>query len=1148
MRDRATSRPAAGDEPTPAGFEPSPRSRELLDILARRFEGDAAQLYEGGLRVFADESNPARLTLAASALREVMDDLESQAGFAHHVPDWKERIAALEAAWDAAGRSVAAGGAGEAAFVEALERFFTDFHEVPRRRELAEGAIGKFDPARREASPAVRDARAEAWMKLRFYFNNVVHRNFRPTESEFRHQVDAFEDFLFDWLRPPTFAHLDAIDAVLRRGPPDSDADRRRVAELIRRSTPNHEYFFEKVADPAWLTVLAKEKFFRKPLGPERGEGWIRFPFWPESRSLVRLAEHAPDDVFAIATRIGRTENVRVHEDLLRVAAQLPGKNAATLVRREARWLRQYSGHLMSLPDAAGDVLAHLAREQQLNAAYEFARAVLAVMPAEEPTATRRRAVARMNEYSYGRMLDRAWPALAEADPQRAFRFLCDRLADVIEIGYTEGDVGYDLTSTWRSAIEDHAQNLGHSLLDLLVDVARDRALELAQTAPGLALVLKDLRRRKQPLFARLAMHVISTNGTSAQVAQVLTDASLAYRTETWHEWGELLRDGFARLSDVEQQRVLDTIDAGPARELTPGHEARGITASDLAQSDRYTRLKRYAVIRGHLSGDAQDESQKLQDEFGEPDHPTFLSYMSSWTGPTSPFSGDDLRGMDPAAVAQALRTWTPDDGGESPSPEGLGRLLEEVVAGDAPAFATEARAFKALDATYVRAVLGGLKAAAKEGVAFAWSPVLELAEWLVVQPLSEEDESDDRERDTHWGWARKELASLLSRGFAEGAAELPFELRDPVWALLKALVEDPDPTLRRERLARADKLDPVTLSINTTRGEAMHAVVRYAFWVERTLGRGAGFNGEVSIPEVAAVLDERLNVDVEPSLAVRAVFGQWFAQLVRMDIGWATKLAPRVFPTEPEQAAFFNAAWDAYIVSNAPYTDVFAIVRDAYALAVERLDSDVDSSSLIGDPRKQLGDHLVMFRIRGDMDADDLFETFWQKAPVELRQEVLRSAGWRLEKSEELPSHIVERLVATWEWILREAGTSDAAVLESFGAWMGTRALDGRWLLEQALAALRRGIYLEPDFVVYRAAARLAPEEPSLVVEVLDLMVRNDPEDWSLHGSTDEVRDALEAALAGGDEATRRRARALIDILGARGMTMFRDLVLPPS
>jgi hypothetical protein len=216
------------------------------------------------------------------------------------------------------------------------------------------------------------------------------------------------------------------------------ESRRKQMVELVRKNAANYEYFFDNLDDPAWLPVLRGERFFRKPAEPERGEGWIRYPFWPESRFLARVAAEAPDEVFEIAMRIPAAENVRVHEDLLRIAAQLPGRSAAKLVRKEAAWLRSYEGHLMSLPSAAGDVIAHLAEAGELWAALEVAGAVLAIVEVPDATAVRGRAGARIEDYAYGKILERAWPAVVAADARRGFRFLCERLAEVVELGYID--------------------------------------------------------------------------------------------------------------------------------------------------------------------------------------------------------------------------------------------------------------------------------------------------------------------------------------------------------------------------------------------------------------------------------------------------------------------------------------------------------------------------------------------------------------------------------------------------------------------------------------------------------------------------------------------------------------------------------------
>lgn len=918
------------------------------------------------------------------------------------------------------------------------------------------------------------------------------------------------------------------------------------MVELVRKNPANYEYFFDNLDDPAWLPVLRAEKFFRKPAEPERGEGWIRYPIWPESQFLARVAAAAPDEVFEIAMGIPAAENVRVHEDLLRIAVQLPGWSAAKLVRKEAAWLRSYEGHLMSLPSAAGDIIAHLAEAGELGAALEFADAILAIVGVPDTTAARGRAQARITEYAYGKILERAWPAVVAADAGRAFRFLCERLGEVVELGYIDEN-GDDSSSVFRPAIEPHGQNIGHDILDLLVDVVRDQAVALAESESGRELVLCALLSdRPGSPFRRLVLHVVQERGSVNDVATRLADADLVWETTTWHEYGELLRHRFAELADEDRARVLALLAAGPQPDRTLALEEQGVTAERVVRSNRYMRLKRYDVIARSLSGETRDAYDALVAEFGRPDHPTFLSYRWSWIGPTSPYSSEELRKLGPERVARALGEWSAPEGPESPTPEGLGRILEEVVGEAASEYAAAAEQFTGLEPTYARAVVSGLGSAAKNGVVFPWSPVLTLCESIVSQPRSADDRSDDHERDPHWGWARKAVASLLSHGFAEGPAALPFELRPRVWALLTELLADPDPTPEHEARYGEEDRDFSTLAINTTRGEAMHAIVRYAFWVERELTE---FDGSRSIPEVVALLERRLDVEVEPSRAVRSVYGQWFAQFVRIDAEWARRLAPLVFPDDPVKADLFAAAWDAYVLYNRPYHDVFRILSGVYAEAIARLDPRIERDWLTGDPRKRLGDHVLTFRIRGELpEDDDLFVSYWRKARAPLRKEVLTSAGWSLAKTDALEADVLSRLQSVWAWILEESSSDESAALAGFGAWLESRAMKPAWLLDQALAVLQRGVYLEPDFKVYEAAAAWASDFPERVVRLVEQMVRNDPEDWSLHGSVDEVREALRAVLARGNKDAQRRAAALVDVLVGRGMAAFRELVSPPT
>lgn len=221
------------------GLEPTPqlsllalpgRARDVVAALAAH--GDrATRLYEGALRVFADAQNPAHLRLAACGLRELLGEL-------HDAPkpqNLKQRVRDLRHAWDVSKRTLgvvpSAQDGSEAqynpdhegsTFPQTLEAFFVAFDEdYPKRREQASDTIEKLDPSGRIAPPAVHQARGDSWMKFNRYFNRVLHGSDRPTEDEFRSQVEAFEGFLLDALRPQTFVDFSEIDNLIAGGPPN---------------------------------------------------------------------------------------------------------------------------------------------------------------------------------------------------------------------------------------------------------------------------------------------------------------------------------------------------------------------------------------------------------------------------------------------------------------------------------------------------------------------------------------------------------------------------------------------------------------------------------------------------------------------------------------------------------------------------------------------------------------------------------------------------------------------------------------------------------------------------------------------------------------------------------------------------------------
>ncbi len=446
------------------------------------------------------------------------------------------------------------------------------------------------------------------------------------------------------------------------------------------------------------------------------------------------------------------------------------------------------------------------------------------------------------------------------------------------------------------------------------------------------------------------------------------------------------------------------------------------------------------------------------------------------------------------------------------------------------------------VEPTYVRSLLRGLQDALKEGTGFDWSPVLPLSAWVLAQADPHHD-GKDRDRDPDWSWTRGSIADLLDAGLADNQHPIPLDLRNAVWAQLAQLLEDPDPTPEHEEQYGGSNMDPVTLAINTVRGRAMHATVQYALWVRRHLGDTATLD---AMPEVRKALDQHLDVELDPSLAVRSVYGQFFPWLHLIDSDWAASRIGTVFPMQPDGAEWFEAAWEAFIVFTPPFDSMVAVLADVYAAAVNRLSTGDDSRSHHHDPGLHLAEHLAVFVVRGILSIDhDLVRSFFASGSPELRGHVHQFLGHGFSR-EENPVKVIERGMALWEARLetmRSDPAINAAELASFGAWFEVGGAEPAWRVRQLLEVLRlTGGRIDHTWRVLETLETLAGSFPSEALTAVQLLSQPTDETWEILAGRDHIKGILTTGLGSPD--TRAEAESLVHVLGARGYTEFRTVL----
>ena len=921
-------------------------------------------------------------------------------------------------------------------------------------------------------------------------------------------------------------------------------ADLRRLRDEVPNTLTILDHFFTRIQSWRWLEPLRTRGFFHHPPAPlERSDG-VFMPPWPQSQYLARMASEqaAQRKVLEIILSLPETRNGKIHSDLIEAANRLPVPMAAQLVDQAKAWATGPWSEMLA--DDVAELAARLAGGQHVEEGLFLLGTVLELESGGEPLPAenelgfgglRPEPRPRTSSWKYGDILEKRFPQFVSAAPMRALAFACGLLERYLELSETNTNKDFtDMSVVWRPDLAEDDPEHGVTLGNPLVTALRRAAQEIAKKRPApLRDVLRCLGSRRWTVFRRLSLYLLAEFPDAApeDLQAALFDRESLEDWSLDREWHLLLAAGFSRLSAPGQAQLLGWILEGPT--IPDGERAE--------TGRRQWQLEKLHPISAYLSPEVAEHYHRLIVEFGVPEGPPQHFRSTSFWGPTSPASSADLGAMAPGELVEFLRAWRPTGEWDAPTPEGLARTLSELVAQSPGVYAAEADYLKGLDATYVRGFFGGWSTAAKNGRPFTWTPVLNLAAWSIAQPREIPGRcADELDADPHWGWARKRLGDLLSNGLRAGLAEIPFNLREVVWALLSELVEDPDPNPDDER--RADGIDPFNLSINTVRGEAMHAIMRYVDWVRRHDNTIAGLPGEV-----VKVLEAHLDPTHDGSAAIRAVMAWSFPHLYGVDNQWATAHVDDIFPSDEKSCGLWQAAFFTYVLWQQSYPTLFQFLAKQYDRALAELGQNPAYPFEIERYQEHLAEHLLGYYWQGvvRMEPGDILDRFFRMAPPKLRGYAVGFVGRLLSAPRTVADvGVLERLKALW---VARRGASDAAPEEhtAFGWWFASGRFDTDWAFAQLQGVLERyGVVEAPPHVAERLV-QLATSRPGEVIAALRLMLEQSPDPWLILTIKEQIRQVMLAVMSNPqDEQARQAGRGLVNVLAARGHPEFRDLI----
>lgn len=1153
---------------------------QQLDLYRILLELDKDQMlantYLGALMVLKQNENPDHLALAAHGVRELIEKIPSTMDLPMkaHGESLKSKVMDLREIWLNAlynsknyNNQKWSGEIDSSLYklLNNLHSFFEwfDSHHPRRNVEVAK-ALRKLDISGRKLPSSLEKLNIEKWKDIRDFFQGVSHHQKRNINAdEFSQKMESFEKFLLDRLLPQTFTDINEIDEIILEGESGPEPEViEKALEIIGKRRVNYEYFFDNLKSPGWIEPLSRKGMFKRPPLPEIDGNYISFTSWSESRYLVRMASKKPMLVLETILNIPETSNIRVHEDFIEAALAMPPELIAKWVKIETGWISSQQ-QLYFIPEKYGKLISHLACGMQVNDALNMARTLLAVFPTTEegvlmPSEPR----IRFDLWYYEQILKKDIPNLVIIAKEKALRLLCDLLCKVINLteGINENEkTEEDNSYIWRPAIENHDQNRIHGLNDLLVSAVRDAADALIETKGKI--IIEIVEGQDFKVFRRIGLYLrwkwpdIDPEST----ADLIIDPKVFDDSHLHHELFYLLKDQFNKFPPkIKEEYLKLTRQIINLNEIVASQDEESRDLLNQQQKETSARLWQYKKlwpIQAFLDNGWKKQFDDLNEEFGEIENLDFDFYLISGIGPNSPKSIEELKSMNIDEIISFLESWMPSNDFMSASSEGLGRQLTELVSLNPETYSIEAKRFQNLKPTYVSALISGFRDALKEKKSFQWTPIINLCRWVTTQ--SRDNLNHKKERgsiDSDWSSTCKAIVDMLSVAFE--LDEIQINLRTDVWEILKAITHDPDPTKEYEEQYGGSNMDYARLSLNTTRGGAMHSVIRYALWVRRHIkempdGKEKVNRGFQEMPEIKEILERHLDPSFEPSLTIRAVYGRWFPWLVLLDEKWAAQNRTLIFPMN---GSLHDVAWKTYIDYCNPYNNILDLLREEYLHAIDNIGMLPEDRQFSANYNRNLVKHIMTYYWSGRLDVNDsdvMLESFFMKASEDLRRYAIEFIGRSLYTTKEsVESDILNRLKKLLEMRINTIRNSKPVTINTelvgFGWWFVSGKFDDVWTIAQLqeVLELTKG-NVEPDEHVVKRLVELSITKPLFAVECLAKIIESDQKNWLIHSLVEPMQIIIYNALQSTDDKTCKVAKDFVERLLARGYLEFRDLLV---
>lgn len=922
-----------------------------------------------------------------------------------------------------------------------------------------------------------------------------------------------------------------------------------QVNEALRRIlTPQlRQAFFDGLKNPLWVEPLAKAGMFDNPPETEiTDDGLIRDLYWPEIDYLKRVAPAAPKAVVDVLLKLAGSNNAWVRRAVFSIGASIPSDEAAKL-KSLIKTSSESGFGRRSDPREIVALAVNLLLGGQQKLGKWMANLIFRPSASENP-------------YKPNLALDEYWYK--------------DGLPRVVE-SFDDANDGLKTVLPWLEELERHSGRLtdtfdwtymSHdsirhperhpSVKQSLIDAVCHLATKAMTSDPRAAKA--TLRKSPMALARKITLYTVTealissrdqthveAHNLLAVAAELVADSE--FREDSCRiEFGELARQ-VARHSPAALVPLIDFIASGPQMEMNQLRERLRRDEEDTpevlqeraeAVLDTWKHRWLSAVGSDALPADLKSVLADFDARFGAIESPLSPEVRhSSWSGPKSPMSTDEMSVMSSAELAAHLESWHDVGDGWDPGPshQGQARELSTLIA-------TSPRALDGIDdlidrlrPTYLRAILEGWEASVKADIDLGWYQSINLIEEVLAHSdaSSFPVEGGQWDDDVDYRGAKKAAVGLLEEIVQKSeASSMPAEARLHFADLLINDADDEGAWTEYDSVSPENDMDPLTLSINWQ-------------WPIRVRGLLNLMLHGTNTPwyEAARLEFEREIERPDSRGASRAVIGERLGRLLSVVPDW---IKPRfgALIGSPDgisrnQQIVLTTAMAVHYYSSALY-DFLAPSMIAAVQSTEPLVAGWQNSQ--SDPLQRIGEWVVDAIIFGHKTlSDSVAAEFFATSEPKIRGAAIGHIAWSFANAESVEDTIRDRLADLWDMRMEHVreNPEDNQELVEFYWFVSSCKFDVSWWLPR----LKEGLELAPElacesFMISKQIASSADVDPRGALEVVRCLLTNreDARTPFMDLSENAVPMVIARSITSGDEQLEQEAVLFMNELGEKG------------